>query len=71
MYAEDLLKFFDHNNFNDIQSYKIEEVNKMAKALGGLIIQCTPSCPEQTLAIRKLHECVMYVEVSLIRENME
>jgi uncharacterized glyoxalase superfamily metalloenzyme YdcJ len=48
---------------SQVKSY--EAIRDAAKFFASVIVKNTPSCPDQTAAIRKLRECVMTANASI------
>lgn len=54
------------------QPDQVDRYNKLrveAKALAARIVALTPQSAEQTLAIRKLEECVFYANAAIARNE--
>ena len=63
--AADVEDIFSYHTPNDDQVKKYKEIRGAARILAHTIITETPSCPDQTVAIRKLRECVMVANAAI------
>lgn len=61
---DDIDKLFTYRKWTDSEVARYAPLRGFAKDLAHAIISVVPSCPEQTLAIRALHECSMLVNVA-------
>ena len=48
---------------------RIQELRNLHKALGRTIREIVPECPEQTLALRALHECSKHANYALVQDD--
>jgi len=53
------------------QAARYEGIRKFARAFADDILKWTPASPEQTLAIRKLQEVVMYANAAIALNERE
>lgn len=63
---EDLENWFTHHppqNATEITAY--EKIRDAAKQFAQVVLEHTPSCPDQTVAIRKIREAVMVANSSI------
>ena len=51
---------FSAVTLGDVSEEHVQEIRKAGFQLASEILQHAPSCPEQTLAINKVREAVMY-----------
>lgn len=49
--------------------HKFESLRNMGKITAEAILKYTPCCPEQTLAIRKVEEAIMWANAALARNQ--
>lgn len=47
------------------QPRRYEKIREAAKEFAQTVLDCTPSCPDQTAAIRKIREAVMTANASI------
>jgi hypothetical protein len=60
-----------HAPFGD-QTDRYEKIRSQAKFLAQIVLELTPECAEQTIAIRKLQEAVMFANAAIaINEKPE
>lgn len=57
--------WFTYHAPKDDQSERYVRIREAAKALALVILNTTPSNPDQTAAIRKLRECVMTANAAI------
>lgn len=63
---EDLQNWFTHHapaNGSEIEKYT--KIRDKAKELAEVILETTPSCPDQTVAIRHIRDAVMTANASI------
>lgn len=65
----DIENIFTYHAPQPGQVEKYKELRDKAKDLAYLIIRETPSCAEQTLAVRKLEEAIFYANASIARHG--
>jgi Xaa-Pro aminopeptidase len=63
--ASDLDNWFTHHAPTPKQTAAYEAVREAGKAFAAVILAQTPSCPDQTVAIRKVREAVMVANQSI------
>lgn len=61
----DLDNWFTYHPPKNDQQERYVAVRDKAKELAQLIVNSTPSCPDQTAALRKLRETVMAVNLAI------
>jgi hypothetical protein len=61
---EDIEKLFTYREWTDAEVAKFKPLRIMAMAYAQAIVDNVPSCPEQTLAIRAIHQASMLVNVA-------
>lgn len=62
-------RLFSYHRPSDENLEKIRALRKAHKDLGHLIRELVPGCPEQTLALRALHECSKHANYALVQED--
>lgn len=65
MTQDDLDNIFAHHALNNGQTERMKNLRALAKQLASAILDWTPSSPEQTTAIRKVQESVMWANASI------
>lgn len=65
MTTKELEEMFTYHAPNDAQIGKYQVIRNTAKSLAHVIIDNTPPCADQTVAIRKLRECVMTANAAI------
>lgn len=63
--ATDLDDIFSYHTPDEKQIAKYQTIRSTAKLLAQVILDNTPGCPDQTVAIRKLRECVMVANAAI------
>ena len=61
----DIDESYKYHAVTDNQAYIIEEFRDRGKNLAYRIKECVPSCREQSLALTKLEECIMWVNKAI------
>lgn len=61
----DIENWFTYHTPKDDQPGRYVRIREAAKILALTILDCTPSNPDQTAAIRKLRECVMTANAAI------
>jgi hypothetical protein len=61
----DLDELFSYHAPQDDQPTKYAAIRTAARAFAQVIVDNTSTCPDQTVAIRKLRECVMTANASI------
>lgn len=61
---------FTHHAPNDSQVERYTEIRDKAKELAYMIAQLVPDSREQSLAITKLEECVMWANAGIARNQL-
>lgn len=51
------------------QPERYERIRNAAKEFAKVVLECTPECPDQTVAIRKIREAVMTANASIALES--
>jgi hypothetical protein len=60
MFSKEIIEnWFRYHRPTNEQQERYVRIREKAKELAHTIIECTPSCPDQTVALRKLRETVM------------
>ena len=62
---QDIENWFSYHPPQDDQAHRYELLRQDFKALANKIIARTPSCPDQTAALRKLRETAMAVNQTI------
>ena len=65
MTVEELDAMFTYHAPNDEQIAKYQAIRSAARSLAFVIVNNTPSCADQTAAIRKLREAVMTANAAI------
>ena len=63
--AENVVHVFSYHAPKNDQAQRYERLREAARNFAVLILECTPSSPEQTLALRDLQRCVMMANCSI------
>jgi hypothetical protein len=58
-------ELFQYHPPKGTQPERYDRIRKAAKYLAGVIMECTPSCPDQTIAIQKVREAVMMANAAI------
>lgn len=66
---EELMKRFSYHPPNEFQTDRYTTIRDRARAFGQAIIRLTPESREQSLAITKLEEAVMWANASIARNE--
>jgi hypothetical protein len=69
MTTQELKNLFTPRVGNEEQTQIFHEVRKQALKLAGTMLVNSPGCPEQTLAIRKVHEALFYFNLAQTLEK--
>lgn len=63
--AADLDNWFTcHPPFGD-QTERYVKIRDKAKELAEMVVECSPACADQTVALRKLRETVMAINLTI------
>lgn len=62
---QDIENWFTYHKPEGTQPVRYEMIREAARKLAMLILENTPSNPDQTAAIRKLRECVMTANAAI------
>lgn len=62
---DDIQNWFTYHAPKEGQQEKYLAIRNKAKELAEVIVDNTPSCPDQTVAIRKVREAVMVANQSI------
>lgn len=65
MNHEDIENLFTYHAPKGDQPQRYERIRAEAKVLAQVILDCTPSCADQTAAIRHLREAVMTANAAI------
>lgn len=57
--------FTHHPPRNDAEVEAYTRIREAGKEFAKIVLGCTPSCPDQTVAIRKIREVVMVANASI------
>jgi citrate lyase beta subunit len=60
---------FSYHAPTEEQKHQYEVIRTAAKAFAAVIIENTPRCPDQTVALRKLRESVMIANAAVALEG--
>lgn len=63
--TEDLDKFFAYHEPNDDQADRYQAIRTWGKAFSLVILEKTPTCADQTVAIRCIREAVMNANAAI------
>jgi hypothetical protein len=66
---EDVTHMFTYHPPKEEQIPKYTELRKEAEKFAQTILRLTPSCPDQTVAIRKVREAVMVANAAIALEK--
>jgi hypothetical protein len=69
MIEEELTKRFTYHPPKGDQPHRYEMIRAATLALAQLIVRNSPESPEQSLAIRKLEEAVMWANAGIARHE--
>ena len=61
----DIENWFTYHPPTEEQRVKYQHLRDAAKDLAKLIRDCTPTCPDQTVAIRKLREAIFTANAAI------
>lgn len=61
---------FTYHQPNDDQIKRLNTIRSYAKSFAEVILMNTPKCADQTAALRKLRECVMTANASIVLERV-
>ena len=67
--AQSIVESFRYHQPSEEQIDRISIVRQACIACAKLILQSTPSGPDQTVALRKLHECMMTANKAIALEK--
>lgn len=65
----DLNNWFTYHAPHGTQTARYERIRQVARTFAGVILECTPGCPDQTVAIRKVREAVMIANAAIACEE--
>ena len=63
--AEDIEEIFTYHKPEGDQPERYQAIRDAAKILAATILQCTPSCADQSAAIRHVREAVMTANAAI------
>jgi hypothetical protein len=69
--SQNIDEIFSYHAPNETQREKYSEIRKAARNLAKVIIENTPQCADQSAAIRKLREAVMFANTSVALEETQ
>lgn len=65
----DIKRIFTYHKPQEENVHKFESLRNMGKITAEAILKYTPQCAEQTLAIRKVEEAIMWANAALARNQ--
>jgi hypothetical protein len=65
MSKDDLKNIFSYHPPQGDQAERYEKLRTAALTFSELILDCTPTCPDQSVAIRKVREAVMTANAAI------
>jgi hypothetical protein len=68
---DDIHNWFTYHPPTQAQELRYVTLREEFKVLALLILDLTPSCPDQTAALRMLRECAMAVNQTIACNNIE
>lgn len=71
MNAATIDKLFSYHPPKDNQPERYDKIRSAAKTFALVLLECTPEGPDQSVAIRKLRECVMTANAAVALEGDE